>query len=285
MNGKLNLSNIAEQAIGSIIAALLFSIASQIIGALTGGMYPATVFLSTGATVFILALLLAFLWRPVRTFLSTIGGRAIAASWWVIRNWQVVLGMLLLAFVLAAIYGFTRTCWPAVLTLGLEAAFVLLTRHEQTVLTFSGKGIGDFSENGKKAWAPAVVCDPPFPDWIRLEGAQWVWIKDHPTDEEAQEGQTVWHRVRVKIPRFVRKLQSATLYFLVDDYVSIFVNEALVRRREKGGAVIALDVGNFVHPGENMIEMEIENAPMEGATGDRNPAGITFVLETRLRLF
>ena len=145
--------------------------------------------------------------------------------------------------------------------------------------------MGDFSDNRKDSGTPAVVCDPPYPDWIRLQGADWVWIKAHPTDQEAQEGQIVWHRLPVETPRFPRRLHNATLYFVVDDFVNVFVNEALIRRREEGGAVIALDMGNCVHPGENLIEMEIKNAPMEEATWDKNLAGISYVLEIRLGLF
>jgi len=285
MNGKLNLGNIAEQAIGSMIAALLFSTVSQIVNELSGGVYSIAVPLLIGTTVLIVALLLALLSRPFRTFLTRVGAGAIAGCRWLIHNWQLALGLILVSAVPIAIYGFTGTVWPAILAFGLEVAIILLARYEQTVMLFSGKGRGDFSNNRKDSGTPAVVCDPLFPDWIRLEGADWVWIKEHPTDQEAQQGQIVWHRVRVKIPRFLRKLHNATLHFVVDDYVNVFVNEALVRRCEKGGAVIALDVGNYVHPGENLIEMEIENAAMEGATSDRNPAGITFILEIRLRLY
>lgn len=285
MSAKPDLGKISEQAIGGIIGGLVVSIISGIINTLSGGVYSTAVPLLIGATALIVALLLGFLCRPFETFLRGIGAGAIAGCRWLIHNWQLVLGLILVSAVPVAIYGFTGTSWPAILTFGLEVAFILLARYEQTVLIFSGKGMGDFSYNRKDSGTPAVVCDPPYPHWIRLEGADWVWIKEHPTDQEAQEGQSVWHRIPVEMPRFLRKLHNATLYFVVDDFANVFVNEALVRRCEKGGAVIALDVGNYVHPGENLIEMEIENAAMEGATSDRNPAGITFILEMRLRLY
>jgi hypothetical protein len=285
MNGKINLSSIAEQAIGGVIAALLFSAVTQVINELSGGVYSIAVPLLIGTTVLIVALLLTLLSPPVRTFLTRVGAGAIAAFWWLLHNWQLLVGLILLCSVPVALYGFTRTCWAALVSLALEVACVFLARYEQTVWTFSGEGIGDFSDDGKKSWTPAVLCDPLYPDWIRLEGARWVWIKDHPTQQEAQQGQTVWHRVRVKIPRFLRRLRSATLYFVVDDYVNVFVNDALVRRREEGGAIIALDLGNYVHPGQNLVEMEIENAPMPGATWERNLAGITFILQLSLRLY
>ncbi len=198
---------------------------------------------------------------------------------------QLAAALILLVSVLIGAYSVTRTLWAASLPLALVVATWLLARYERTVLIFSGNGIGDFSKSRTGSGTPAVLCDPLFPDWIRLEGADWVWIKNHPTDQEAQEGQTVWHRVPLNTPRFPWKVRDATLYFVVDDFANVFVNEALVRRREKGGVVIALDVANTVHPGENLIEMEIENAPMQGATWDRNLAGITFVIRMRLGLF
>lgn len=234
----------------------------------------------------LLAAIAAWLVVPeFRGFLRALPRRAKLLARWLVSNWQPLLGLILLFVVAYGAYALMHTYWAVGLILGLLLSILLMARYQRTAMVFSGRGMGDFSTSQTGSGTPTVVCDPHYPDWIRQDGADWVWIKDHPTDQEAQEGQTVWHRVPLRTPSFPWKVRSATLYFVVDDFASVIVNGALVRRREKGGAVIGVDVGSHLHPGENLVEMEIENAPMEGATSDSNPAGITFVIQMHVGLF
>ena len=221
-----------------------------------------------------------------RRFLRMLGRRTKLLARWLANNWQLVLGLILLFGVAYGAYALMHTFWAVGLILGLLLAILLLARYQETVMMFSAGEVGDFSDNRDGPWTPAVACDPLFRDWIRIEDANWVWIKKKPTDQEAQNGQTVWHRLTVDIPRFIMTLRGATLRLAVDDYVNLSINGHRIRRHEIGEGVVAVDVGGILRKGENLMEMEIENADATPeSTGLDNPAGIIYYLEIRLGLF
>jgi len=221
-----------------------------------------------------------------RTFLRMLGRRTKLLGRWLANNWQLVLGLMALLGVAYGAYALVHTGWAAGLILGLLFAILLLARYQQTLMIFSGREVGDFSDNRDGPWGPAVACDPLYRDWTRIGGANWVWIKEKPSDQEAQNGQIVWHRLRVDTPRFIMTLRGATLRLAVDDYVNLSINGDRIRRHEIGGGVVAVDVGGILRKGENLIEMEVENArATPGSTGLTNPAGIIYCLELRLGLF
>jgi hypothetical protein len=220
------------------------------------------------------------------TFLRMLGRRTKVLGRWLANNWQLVLGLIALFGLAYGACALVHTVWAAGLILGLLLAILLLARYQQTLMIFSGGEVGDFSDNRDGPWRPAVGCDPLYRDWARIEGANWVWIKERPSDQEAQSGQIVWHRLWVHIPRFTMRLRGATLRLAVDDYVNVSINGDRIRRHEIGGGVVAVDVGGILRKGQNLIEMEVENAGgTPTSTGPTNPAGIIYCLELGFGLF
>jgi hypothetical protein len=176
------------------------------------------------------------------------------------------------------VYRLQGASWAILLLLGLVAT-VLCARYRYIVLKFSGQS-GGFSGNRDGPWQEVVECDPLYHSWKPIEGAKWIWIKQKPTDQEAQREQSVWHRLEFWLLRSTRGIGAATLTVMVDDYVDVYANGQLVAQDLKQSHVpTTVHLAPFLHTGKNVILMKITNAKgKEDATGEENPAGIIYAL-------
>jgi len=188
----------------------------------------------------------------------------------------VVSGLLLIVAWL--VYSSTGPSWAPILIVGL-AVIVILLRYEYTVTKFSGQ-TGGFSGNRDGPYDDPIECEPLHPAWKPIQGAKWIWRKKKPSDEEAQRGQTVWHRLDFWLLRSSHGLASATLTLMVDDWVNVYVNGQLVAENIRSSQVpTTVYFAPFLRRWNNVIHMEITNDPgKEGATGEENPAGIVYAL-------
>lgn len=141
---------------------------------------------------------------------------------------------------------------------------------------------GKFSLNKDGPWSNPVLCNPIHGEWevgVRdIEGAKWVWIKEKPSDVEAQRGQTVWHQLTFDIGE--GRIESAILILMVDDFVSLSINgknySRTVNMKEH---VVKIDLTSYICTGLNEILMAIENAAHPSSTPESNPTGIIYRLE------
>jgi len=282
MNRKLNLGNILEQAIGGVIGAAFVASVVYVYNLVTGKSHAGCV-VWVGLGLVAVGVLLAFAWRAFRRFLNVLGRMALAVLRWLLNNWQLVIGLTLLFGVAYGAYTSGHTFWDMFLAFSLALAVLLLARYRPkpwTLTILSGEA-GEFSHTGDGPWKPPVLCEPLHPAWQVIEGAKWVWIKDRPTDQEAQQGQTVWHRLSFQLPQSTPWLCNAKMPLMVDDYVEIRINGKHARKITMDEGVAVLDVAAFLRPGSNAIEMQIQNKPYPAETGLSNPTGIIYRLDIR----
>jgi hypothetical protein len=193
------------------------------------------------------------------------------------RHCELVLSGLLL-FVAWLVYSSTGPSWASILIVGL-AVILLLVRYEYTVTKFSGQ-TGGFSDNRDGPYDDPIECEPLSPTWKPIPRAKWIWKTKRPSDQEAQRGQTLWHRLDFWLLRSSHSVASATLTLMVDDSVNVYVNGQLVAENIRSFHVpTTVYLAPFLRRWNNVIHMEITNDPgQEGATGEDNPAGIVYVL-------
>jgi hypothetical protein len=147
------------------------------------------------------------------------------------------------------------------------------------VTKFSGQ-TGGFSGNRDGPYDDPIECEPLHPGWKPIAGAKWIWKTKKPSDQEAQRGQTLWHRLDFWLLRSSHSLASATLTLMVDDSANVYVNGQLVAENVRSFHVpTTVYLAPFLRRWNNVIHMEITNDPSwEGATGEDNPAGIIYAL-------
>ena len=193
------------------------------------------------------------------------------------RHFELVLSGLLL-FLAWLVHSSTGPSWAPILIVGL-AAILLLVRYEYTVTKFSGQ-TGGFSGNRDGPYDDHIECEPLHPAWKPIAGAKWIWKTKKPSDQDAQRGQTLWHRLDFWLLRSSHSAASATLTLMVDDSVNVYVNGQLVAENIRSSQVpTTVYFAPFLRRWNNVIHMEITNDPdKEGATGEENPAGIVYAL-------
>jgi hypothetical protein len=193
------------------------------------------------------------------------------------RHCELVVSGLLL-FVAWLVYSSRGPSWAPILIAGL-AAILLLVRYEYAVTKFSGQ-TGGFSGKRDGPYDDPMECEPLHHAWKPIEGAKWIWKQKKPSDQEAQRGQTVWHRLDFWLLRSSHGVASATLTLMVDDSVNVYVNGQLVAENIRFSHVpTTVYFAPFLRRWNNVIHMEITNDPgEEGATGEDNPAGIVYAL-------
>ncbi len=211
---------------------------------------------------------------------------------WLIQNWPLPVGLTLLISATYLTFMLTQAVWAIVVIVGLVTSTLLLARYNpapfnnaiaQAVDTnafpiLSGKA-GEFTYAKNGPWTKSVICNPIHGAWQDalkvLPGAKWIWIKGKPTNDEARNGQTVWHRLIFDLTQ--KPIIKATLSMMVDDYANVFVNDQPIKRVSMVENVVSLDVTPHICPGKNVITMEIENnASSPQATGESNPTGVIY---------
>jgi len=219
------------------------------------------------------------IWLVTSTIGATVANvRKVPIRGFVAAHWQVLVAWGLFLIVGGVVYPLMGAPWTAIFALTV-AAIVLSARYEYTVTKFSGK-TGGFSGNRDGPYDNPVECKPLYHAWKPIEGAKWIWIKQKPSDQEAQRGQTVWHRLEFWLLRSSRGVATATLTVMVDDRANVYLNEQLVAEEIQFSHVpTTVHFQPFLRSGKNVIHMEITNDKgKEDATGQENPAGIVYVL-------
>ena len=145
---------------------------------------------------------------------------------------------------------------------------------------FSGTA-GGFSENREGPWSAPVPCNPIHGSWGSLEGAQWVWLRERPTDVDAKTGQTVWHQLTFDIPASPEQLRIGRVQLMVDDVAHLHVNGNLVGEYQGLNRVSEVDIAGHLRRGENLIQMQVDNnnPGSPDSTGTSNPTGIIYLLD------
>lgn len=212
----------------------------------------------------------------------------------IFRNWQLILGLVLLLGVSYVTFVLVHSIWAIILPFSLALAVILLacyimrhavykeefTRLNESIKLFSGE-LGYFSHSPNGPWGKPVECKPLYPTWPKIEGAKWVWIRERPSDQEAQQGQTVYHKIIFSLSLRPGQISVANLVIAVDDVVVIKINSQSVHRVLVGDGVVVLPIAKCLCEGDNTVEMEIQNLPMPGRTGLDNPSGIIYHFEIR----
>jgi len=190
---------------------------------------------------------------------------------------------------IGAMAGAVIAALSSVFTARLAAALLwipgrIIKAPVQALTISSGKEKGGFSSARDGPWTKSVACDPSYhPGWSAIEGAEWVWIKERPSDQEAQKGQVVWHRVEFEIsPRQWGLCKTAVLRLMVDDFADIYLNGRSVGDKiaiEQN--IVVLDVKDYLRPGTNLMEVRVENRAFPQKTALDNPAGIIYRLDIR----
>ncbi len=216
----------------------------------------------------------------------------ISATKWLSKRWRYLLVDILLILIEVALYCVSAD-WKIVafslvhLALIGGAAWLATPRRRiadpQVIygdaLTILSGEVGEFSHSRDGPWLPSVVCSPVHPAWDDINGAKWVWIKQRPSDEEAQRGQTVWHRLKCQLAMNCLCPVKATLSLMVDDWVRVFINGELARKIGMAEGVVTVNVTPYLRPGNNVIEMEIKNEAYPQENGLSNPTGIIYRLD------
>lgn len=222
------------------------------------------------------------IWLATSTTTAIVAiGRRMSVRGLFAEHWQLVVGWGLFLMVGGVVYGLGGASSTAMLALAL-GAIVISARYKYTVTKFSGE-TGGFSGNRDGPYDKVVQCDPLYHAWKPISGAKWIWIRQKPTDQEAQRGQTVWHRLQFWLLRPSRGVANATLTLMVDDRVNLYVNEQLVAEDVRFSHVpTTVQFAAFLRSGKNVIHMAITNDKgKEDATGEDNPAGIIYALRIR----
>jgi hypothetical protein len=134
---------------------------------------------------------------------------------------------------------------------------------------------GEFAPERNGPWTKSVLCNPVHHRWNFIQGAKWVWIRERPTDEEAQRGQTVWHRLIFTVA--TTQVRTARLTFYVDDFATLYINEKLAKERSRNK--VEVDITEYLQSGRNEMLVQIENSPIRESTGVSNPSGIIYRLD------
>jgi len=257
---------VLENAFGALIAAVVLAVAGYLYKVITGKVKIS-----------------------LRSFVEYLKSIVIVIFRWIVRNWKLFIGLSLLIVISYWVFVFVGSVWSIIITFGFALAVIVLTDyisknlgHKEAravafvpIILVSGE-MGMFSDSPNGPWIKPVECDPPYPTWPKIAGAKWVWIKERPSDQEAQRGQTVYHRFTFKLPQRPDYLSVAKLTLTVDDYVKININGIFLRRVTLVEGVVEIPIANYLRQGKNVVEMEIENVAMSGKTGFDNPSGIIY---------
>jgi hypothetical protein len=136
MNMKIDWKTAFANAIGAVIAAGFLALIGYIQSVVAGN--PQALFwVWIGLVISILFFLLALTWRMLHGFLNVVGR-------WMIKNWQLVVGLLLLFSVTYNLFILMQSFWSIVFTLGLTLAIVLITRSFFLIKSPSKNGANKF---------------------------------------------------------------------------------------------------------------------------------------------
>ena len=118
-------------------------------------------------------------------------------------------------------------------------------------------------------------------DWQGIKGAQWVWVSDKATKEEAITGSQKKFRLQFTLPLEIT-VHRAEMLLRSDDTCHIIVNDVRLLQ-EYGGAEYAdpflIDIDQYLVAGENTITFElISYAKPDAKAPEDNPTGLIYRL-------
>lgn len=181
----------------------------------------------------------------------------------------------------AAAFGRRITGWVrglvAKVILWAMGAGAMPVKGEPLVFT-SGTEFDEFFDEDSGRWQQAVLCWV-HPWWTNIEGARWIWLRRNVEITEAVNGCVVRHRRVFQIPG--RALPSSVdMSVAVDDYGEISLNGKKVADVRGHDRPQKFELPAYVKPGENVLTMNIENAPGgPSARFNTNPTGVIYRID------
>ena len=143
----------------------------------------------------------------------------------------------------------------------------------------SGVGEGEQFIDTDGTQKNAVVL-PRRRGWPSVPGAEYVWARALPSEEEARKGCTAY---LIRTVRLARDPRSGVLSLRVDDEADVSANGAEVKRGLKGSYRYAhrVDVTSYLKQGDNELRLAVHNYPMDRPEirPEDNPTGIAYRLE------
>jgi hypothetical protein len=292
MNLKLSWNNILELIVGGLLLSVIIS-GPGLIYDVAIGKASISIWRWIGPVLFFAFLLLAIAWKKIRSIFETLGQHVLLIVKWIVNNWQFSLGLLLFfGFGVVVYFGYYNREY-ILLAYILAIGVWLLAKYTPSSLDkmiyktpkggpitiYSGTA-GKFSYSPNGPWQPPVECKPTYPNWEKIEGAKWVWIKEKPTDEEARAGQTVWHNLSFNL-NIKTKPNKAELKLAVDDLVEISINGLILTTVSLEQKVKQMDISDRIGLGINKILMKIVNRKgiIPNETSLTNPTGIIYRLD------
>ena len=131
-----------------------------------------------------------------------------------------------------------------------------------------------------KSWKKASICQMGN-SWQGIKGAQWVWVSDKATKEEAITGSQKKFRFQFTLP-LESVVHRAEILLRSDDTCHIIVNDVRLLQ-EYGGAEYAdpflINIDQYLVVGENIITFElISYAKPDAKAPEDNPTGLIYRL-------
>lgn len=141
---------------------------------------------------------------------------------------------------------------------------------------------------------PAWLFDRQF--YNEFKNSKWIAHTEKITNDEAIFGGDYEFNKKFNIPFDIKKIKSATIHIIVDDYFILILNDKKISEKTTGNSLLhSFDVKREIIKGENQIRLNIENASFEDFVKKNpshelalsqekyryNPYGVRFCLEIK----
>ena len=138
----------------------------------------------------------------------------------------------------------------------------------------------EYYDLDSESWKKASICQMGN-GWQGIKGAQWVWISDKTTKEEAITGSQKKFRLQFTLP-LESTVHRAEMLLRSDDTCHIIVNDVRLLQ-EYGGAEYAdpflINIDQYLVARENTITFElISYAKPDAKASEDNPTGLIYRL-------
>jgi len=141
----------------------------------------------------------------------------------------------------------------------------------------------EFYDSESDSWKNASICQMGD-GWRGIKGAQWIWVRETVTKEEAITGSQKKFRVQFNLPiAGTGSIHTAEMLLRSVDTCHITVNDVRLLQ-EYGGAKypdpFLIDIDQYIHAGDNTITFELVSyAKPDAKAPEDNPTGILYRLQ------
>lgn len=157
----------------------------------------------------------------------------------------------------------------------------------KALMATSGPDI-EYYDKAAENWRKASICKMDG-NWRSIKGAQWIWVRESVTLEEAKTGTKNRFRVVLDLPKACcgECIVRADLFLRSDDECHITINDVALNQ-EYGGASypepFIIDVGKYLNGGENTIYFELMSfAKPDAKAPEDNLTGLIYRLHLEYR--